>query len=123
MGARSLARLPSFLRNPTSLPEASATLRRRLERREKNFLANVKRSVFDGGSGTVELLTRWESLDYSDAPFGGEGQATTLGANWYLNDFTRLMLNAIFWDIDNASGAYVGQDEGITITARAQVSF
>lgn len=83
----------------------------------------VIRSVFDGGSGAVELLTRWESLDYSDAPFGGEGQATTLGANWYLNDFTRLMLNAIFWDIDNASGAYVGQDEGITITARAQVSF
>jgi len=66
MGARSLARLPSFLRHPTSLPEARATLRRRLEQREENFLANVKRSVFEHDVSPYLLLFKLAGCEYGD---------------------------------------------------------
>ena len=66
MAARSLARLPSYLRNPTSLPEARATLRRRLERREGNFLANVKRSVFEHDVSPYLQLFNLAGCEYGD---------------------------------------------------------
>lgn len=83
----------------------------------------VRRPATTGGPGAVELLARWETLDYTDAPLGGQGSATTLGVNWYLNDFTRLMLNGIFWQVDNAAGVNTAKDDGATVTARAQISF
>ena len=66
MAGRSLARLPSFLRNPTSLPDARATLRRRLERRDKNFLANVKRSVFEHDVSPYLKLLNLVGCEYGD---------------------------------------------------------
>jgi hypothetical protein len=45
-GARFLWSLPRFLRRPVRPDEARATLRRRLERREADFLALVRRAVF-----------------------------------------------------------------------------
>jgi hypothetical protein len=46
VGASLLLRLPAFLRNPVTRTEALATLRRRLERREDDFLALVARGVY-----------------------------------------------------------------------------
>lgn len=79
--------------------------------------------VFDGGSGAVELTTRYENLDFSAAPLGGKGSAATLGANWHLNDYARLQLNAIFWQTNNRSGNFLGKDSGQTITSRFAVNF
>jgi phosphate-selective porin OprO/OprP len=76
-----------------------------------------------GGLGGLELLLRYEDLDFSEAPFGGVGRATTIGANWYLTDIAKIMLNAIAWETDNRAGAFQGPDSGTTVTARAQVSF
>jgi hypothetical protein len=45
-GARLLRSLPGFLRHPVSLEEARATLRRRLERREADFLDLVREAIY-----------------------------------------------------------------------------
>ena len=83
----------------------------------------VASPVTDGGPGAVELLMRWEDVDLGVPTVGGDGGAFTLGANWYLSDFSRLMLNVIRWNTENRSGSYLGEDEGTSIVARAQVSF
>ena len=74
-------------------------------------------------AGAVELLMRWEDVDLGVPMVGGDGGAFTLGANWYLSDFSRLMLNVIRWNTENRSGSYLGEDKGTSIVARAQVSF
>lgn len=87
-----------------------------------NFVS-VRRPVDDGGAGALELLARYEHLDYSDAPLGGEGWSVTLGANWYLTDISRLMLNVVRWETDNLAGDFIGRDQGIAVNSRFQVSF
>lgn len=47
MGGRFLGQLPSFLRRPVTVEEARATLKRRLEHREADFLALVKRAIYE----------------------------------------------------------------------------
>lgn len=84
---------------------------------------HVKKPVFNGGPGAIELTARYESLDFKDVLTGGDGWAATIGANWYLNDFTRLMVNGIQWHTDNRFGAFTGSDDGQTLSVRAQVSF
>jgi phosphate-selective porin OprO/OprP len=84
---------------------------------------NVLHPTFDGGPGAIELTARYENLDYSDLPLGGDGWAATLGVNWYLNSFTRLQLNGIHWRTDNRAGAFTGSDDGQTISARVGVTF
>lgn len=89
-----------------------------------NFgFVRVRRPVDDGGLGALELLARIEGLDYSDAPFGGEGRAVTLGANWYLTDISRIMLNLVRWETDNPVGGFAGEDQGLSLNGRFQVSF
>lgn len=84
---------------------------------------HVRHPVADGGWGALELTARYEGLNYTDFPQGGHGHAATLGANWYLNDFTRVMLNGIHWFTDNASGDFIGPDKGETVTMRVGVTF
>lgn len=92
--------------------------------RQGNFGGvRVRNPIDAGGLGGLELLVRYEDLDFSDAPFGGTGTAATLGANWYLTDIAKIMINAIAWETDNRAGAFQGPDSGTTVTARAQVSF
>lgn len=83
----------------------------------------VSRPVTDGGIGAWELAARFDRYDFTDAPRGGEGDAWTLGLNWYLNDWSRLMLNYVRWTTDNQVGAYQGRDSGNTVNVRAQVVF
>ena len=43
--------------------------------------------------------------------------------SWYLNDFSRVMLDVVRWETDNRSGAYRGEDRGTTFNARFQLAF
>jgi phosphate-selective porin OprO and OprP len=68
------------------------------------------RPLFQGGAGGVEVVARFEELRFSSAGTGGEepftnprapnilpnrDRAITLGANWYLNRFGRVLFNAV----------------------------
>jgi len=79
--------------------------------------------VTRGGRGAWELKARYEDMDYAELPSGGTGHAWTLGTNWYLNDFSRVMFEAIRWQTDNRSGTGPGRDEGTTFNTRLQVAF
>jgi len=79
--------------------------------------------IFDSGSGALELTARYENLDFDDLLTGGKGWAATIGANWYLNSFARIQINGIHWHTDNRAGAYVGGDDGQTLSARFAVTF
>ncbi|WCE04976.1 porin [Pseudoxanthomonas sp. JBR18] len=83
----------------------------------------VEDPVTAGGRGAWEVRTRYEDVDYSELPTGGTGHAWTVGANWYLNDYSRVMFDAIRWQTDNRSGAYQGEDQGYTFNTRFQVVF
>jgi phosphate-selective porin OprO/OprP len=83
----------------------------------------VKRSTFNGGPGAIELTARYEWLRFYNVPLGGKGWEATLGVNWYLNPFTRIMVNATHWNTDNRAGSYVGADDGQTLATRFAVSF
>ncbi|WP_394537255.1 porin [Lysobacter enzymogenes] len=83
----------------------------------------VLRPVDQGGIGAFELALRYDRYDFTDAARGGDGDAWTLGLNWYLNDWSRLMLNYVWWKTDNKVGAFQGPDSGRTLGLRAQVAF
>ena len=83
----------------------------------------VARPVTDGGIGAWELATRWDKYDFTDAARGGEGDSWTLGVNWYLNNWSRVMFNVVRWTTENQVGAYQGKDTGHTFNVRTQVVF
>jgi hypothetical protein len=83
VGVGFLAKLPGFLRHPVGLEEARATLRRRLERRERDFLELVRRAVYGRpGSPYHQLLTlagcELGDLTHLVAEDGLEGALETL---------------------------------------------
>ena len=66
--------------------------------------------MFQGGAGGFELVARFEELRFSSAGTGGEDpftnpraanvlpnrdRAITLGGNWYLNRYGRVLFNAV----------------------------
>ncbi|MBS7458095.1 OprO/OprP family phosphate-selective porin [Coralloluteibacterium stylophorae] len=79
--------------------------------------------VTEGGWGAFELVSRYDHYDFSDAERGGTGNSVTVGMNWYLNNWSRLMLNLVHWKTDNQVGAYQGEDSGNSLGLRAQVVF
>lgn len=83
----------------------------------------VLHPVTEGGAGAFELAARYDKYDFTDAARGGEGNAWTLGLNWYLNNWSRLMLNYVHWKTDNQVGAFQGPDSGNTLGIRTQVVF
>lgn len=83
----------------------------------------VLRPVFDGGPGALELTARYENLEFGGIEAAASGWAATIGANWYLNSFARIQVNAIQWQTDNAVGAYAGKDDGQTVSGRVAVTF
>ncbi|RAP59245.1 porin [Oleiagrimonas sp. MCCC 1A03011] len=83
----------------------------------------VNHPVTSGGWGAFELATRVDHYDYrGGAPFGGDGQSYTLGVNWYLNDWSRVMFNYIRWHTDNRIGD-TGSDWGHSFGLRTQLMF
>ncbi|MET4726851.1 phosphate-selective porin OprO/OprP [Lysobacter enzymogenes] len=83
----------------------------------------VERPVTAGGRGAWELKARYENADFRDLPGGGAGNAWTVGANWYLNDYSRVMLDLVRWQTDNRSGKYLLADDGYTFNTRLQLVF
>lgn len=83
----------------------------------------VARPVTDGGVGAWELAVRYDDYDFTHARRGGQGDAWTLGVNWYLNNWSRVMLNYVHWTTDNQVGAYQGVDTGNSLNIRTQVVF
>jgi phosphate-selective porin OprO and OprP len=83
----------------------------------------VLRPVFDGGPGAIEVLARYESIDYSGIPNATKGTAATIGTNWYLDSIIRLQLNLIHWNTNNRTGTFTGKDKGETVSAGFGVTF
>jgi hypothetical protein len=66
LGARFLAGLPAFLRHPVSSREARIALVRRLAHREADFLALVRRAVYERGLSPYRDLLRHAGCEYGD---------------------------------------------------------
>jgi hypothetical protein len=66
VGARFLAKLPFFLRHQSSLDEAHATLRRRLEQREADFLDLARRGIYSQAGSPCRRLLELAGCEYGD---------------------------------------------------------
>ena len=66
VGARFLWSLPGFLRNPIGVEQARAILRRRLERREPDFLALLRRVVYQHAASPYRQLLKLAGCEYGD---------------------------------------------------------
>ena len=64
--ARFLRRLPDFLRHPLTVDEARATFRRRLERREADFLELVRVGIYAVEDNPYHQLLRLAGCEYGD---------------------------------------------------------
>ena len=75
-----------------------------------------------GDWGAFEVAARYSHLDLNDGGInGGEMNNITLGANWYLNDYVRLMMNVIMVDTDD--NAVTPDDDPTVFLTRSQVKF
>lgn len=64
----------------------------------------VNNPVFEGGLGALQLAARYDLIDLSDEGiFGGEQKTFIIGANWWLNRHTRLMINYSNAKVSNAT--------------------
>ena len=66
MTLRVLYRLPAYLRNPLDLAECRAIVRRRLERREGDFLDLARRSIFANRTSPYRSLLQLAGCEYGD---------------------------------------------------------
>lgn len=77
--------------------------------------------VTAGGFGALEIAGRYDSVDLSDFPSGGEYTGYTAGANWYPFPYVRFQLNYTAGEYDlNAANADVDVN---TLQMRAQFDF
>ncbi len=92
-----------------------------------------KASLGDGGLGAWQIAARYSTIDLTDEDIlGGEEINVTLGLNWYLNPYVRLMLNTIWVDTDRnatgnaantSSGETPGDDDPFIVQVRGQIDF
>jgi len=73
----------------------------------------------NGGKGTVELVARISNMDLTAANEGTLDDIT-LGVNWYLNPYTRIMLNYVKGEYTNMSGEVTNENAAMM---RVQVDF
>ena len=66
MGLRLLLRLPAYLRNPLTIAESRAILRKRLEHREDDFLDLARRAVFANHASPYRSLLQQAGCEYGD---------------------------------------------------------
>lgn len=58
----------------------------------------------DAGWGAFQLAARYSQADFSDEDiFGGEGEALTVGLNWYWNENARVQVNYVTGEIENST--------------------
>src|SRR5262245_14863783 len=65
-GGRFLWEVPRLVRHPLTYEEARATLRRRLEHRELDFLALAKHAIYEYRSSPYRALLRVAGCEYGD---------------------------------------------------------
>jgi hypothetical protein len=65
-GARLLRALPTFLRHPVGSDEALGTVRRRLERRERDFLDVAARLIYGNPDSPYRPLLARAGCEYGD---------------------------------------------------------
>lgn len=80
------------------------------------------------GAGAWQVAARYDTIDLSDENvFGGEQSTWTLGLNWHLNNYTRIMMNYAHSDIDNAFDSGLngldGKNKVDTFGIRAQIDW
>jgi phosphate-selective porin OprO/OprP len=91
---------------------------------ENFFRVRDKDGCVQTGKGAWEVGYRWSWVDFSDAVsaagFGDRFSNHTVGLNWYLNPYTKLMLNDVYSTDEPRVGAngYLN-----TVELRAQVDF
>jgi len=83
IGARFFCKLPSFLRHPLTLEQARATLRRRFEQREADFLAIARLGIYQRARSPYRQLLQLAGCEYGDlerlvSQDGVEGALLTL---------------------------------------------
>ncbi|MEO1192085.1 MAG: porin [Pseudomonadota bacterium] len=87
----------------------------------------VNNPVQDGGWGAWEVAGRFDYLDLnSGVAQGGQQYSAIAGLNWYVNDYTRIMLNGAVTQVFNAEGdaAATGSTNTIYgVGARVQVDW
>ena len=66
MYARFIWGLPSFMRNPISLPEARELVLARMANRESNFLQVIKKGIFGYARSPYLPLLKWAGAEYGD---------------------------------------------------------
>jgi phosphate-selective porin OprO/OprP len=73
------------------------------------------------GSGAWEVALRWSYLDLNDGPIaGGYLDDTTVGVNWYLHPYMRLMFNYIHADLNDPA---TGESDAHIFLTRLDVHF
>jgi len=75
------------------------------------------------GKGAWEIAYRYSTLDLIDAQVGGRAHNHTVGLNWYLNTYTRLMLNYVNSNINAAHRQTPGRGTVDIYEMRAQIDF
>ncbi|MBO9545302.1 porin [Caulobacter sp.] len=83
----------------------------------------VNHPVTSGGTGAFEIATRYDKIDFTNVANGGEGDAYTVGLNWYLNDWARVMTNFVHWKTQNKVGSFKGLDTGDSLSVRGEIAF
>ena len=77
--------------------------------------------------GAWELAARYSMIDLTDGPItGGEEENITLGLNWYVNPYVRVMANYIMIDNDREAdddGDVAGNDNPDVLQLRIQGEF
>ncbi len=76
------------------------------------------------GKGAWEIAYRYSYLDLQDTVLGGRMSNHTIGLNWYLNPYTRIMWNYVRSDVENSLAVAGIPDAGLNVfQMRAQIDF
>ena len=78
-------------------------------------------------TGAIEIALRYSGIDLTDKGItGGKEKNTTLGVNWYINSYVRVMANYI-WVLNDgdadADGDAQGNDDPKIFQTRLQIAF
>ena len=102
----------------------------------KDGRVEPRNSLFDGGSGALELTARVERLAFgapADAsapadplaiiPGANADRVTTVGLAWYMNRFLKINANAVFESVHDPERSPAPEDNGRFPTAIVQFQF
>jgi phosphate-selective porin OprO/OprP len=88
---------------------------------EPFFRVRTKDGCVCTSRGAWELVSRWNYLDLSDAGLrGGYLDSTTIGLNWYLSPYVRMMFNYSHNDLHDPVD---GRSDAQTFNTRLDVHF